>query len=103
MASLSGETVRRWVSCPCSSVILFSIHLMGLLMDLACILAVSLMAICVNCRSRGNTPAASSTATVPDVLGIPRQRHFAFLCILASLAACLVFNPIMVLRLCCTL
>ena len=46
---------------------------MGLLMDLACILAVSLMAICVKriFRSRGNTPAATSTASVPNVLGRP--------------------------------
>ena len=82
--------VKRCVSCPCSSVILFSIHLMGLLIDLACILAVSLMAICVKCRSRGNTPAAMSTASVPAVLGRPRQRHSAFLCILVSLVVYLL-------------
>ena len=31
------------------------------------------MFICVKCRSRGNTPAATSTASVPDVLGRPKQ------------------------------
>ena len=44
-----------------------------------------LMVMCVKCRSRGNTPAATSTASVPDVLGRPKQRHRASLCILASL------------------
>ena len=43
------------------------------------------MAVYVKCRSRGNTLAATSTAPVPDVLGRPRQRHSAFLCILANL------------------
>ena len=37
---------------------------MGLLMGLACILATSLMAIWVKCRSSGSMPAATSTASV---------------------------------------
>ena len=53
-------------------------------MGLACILATSLMAICVKCRSSGSMPAATSTASVAAELGRPKQRHSAFLCMLAS-------------------
>ena len=41
------------------------------------ILAVSWIAICVKCRSRGNNPAATSTESFSGGLGRPKQRHNA--------------------------